>query len=84
MVSKRVDLPGINAEHGDAEKREGEGLWNGEVHVVPLRCVVASPVGGPFARADECGTAEEEGSLAWENGKKTLVGSVEDLMTVKL
>ena len=73
-------LPSVNAEHGNTKEREGERLRDREVHVVPLRGVVTTPVTSPFTTARSCGATDDEGTLTREDLKETLVCSVDDLM----
>ena len=77
VVSRRLPLnwvyhlPSVNAKHGNTKEREGERLRDREVHVVPLRGVVTTPVTSPLTTARSCGATNDEGTLTREDLKET-------------
>lgn len=80
FVGVAVEAAGVDAEHGDAEEGEGEGLRDAEEHVVPFAGVVAAPVAGDGAGAGEGGAADDEGAFGGVDGEEALVGVLEDLV----
>lgn len=84
LVRVAVEAAGVGAEHGDAKEREAKGLRDGEEHVGPEAGVVAAPVAGPFAGAEEGGAPDDEGSLSWYGGKQGVVGCVENLVAEQI
>lgn len=80
LVRVPLETAGIDAEHGDAEEGEGEGLRDGEEHVRPEGEVIAAPVAGEGARAGEGGAADDEGAFCGEDGEEGVVCCVEDLV----
>ena len=75
-----LEAAGVHAEHGNSEKREGEGLWDGEDHVHEEGGVVTTPVAGPFSGTGERRTANNKGSLTRDSGQEGLIGSIEYLV----
>lgn len=67
FVRVAAEAARVDAEHGDAEEGEGEGLGDGEEHVGPFGVVVAAPVRGPFAGAGEGRAAQDEGAFLGED-----------------
>ena len=63
-IVREICLPCVDSEHGDTKEGEGERLWDGEVHVVPFRGVVAAPMTCPFAGTRRSRTAYDEGTFA--------------------
>lgn len=80
LVRVPLETAGIDAEHGDAEEGEGEGLRDGEEHVRPEGEVIAAPVAGQGTGAGEGGAADNEGAFCGEDGEEGVVGCVEDLV----
>ena len=81
FVCVAVEATGVDAEHGDSEEGEGEGLWDGEEHVGPKRGVVSTPVASPFSRSGKGGAADDEGTFGWEDVQEGMIGCVENLVT---
>ena len=59
-------------------------LRNCEVHVSPLRVIVAAPVASIFAAARECRSTDDEWTLAWENCEYGIVCRIQDLMSEEI
>lgn len=84
FVRVALEATGVDAEHGDAEEGEGEGLRDGEEHVCEQRGVVAAPVTGPFPGAGEGRATDDERPFARNSSKESLVGRVEDLVAKQI
>lgn len=80
LVAVAVEAARVDAEHGDAEQAETQGLRDGKVHVVELGHVVAAPVPRHRAGPGERRPADDERALARPGGQETGVRGPEDLV----
>lgn len=75
-VGIAVEAAGVDAEHGNTKRGEGKRLRDGKHHIGPQTRVVTAPVASPLSGACKSRAADDEGTLAGEDGQQGVVGSV--------